>query len=553
MKKTISTLLLLALLSAPCAQAQEAPAPHRMPRTPVSRELIAEPRDPMPASRQLQGPAAVIDGEKLRIDKMDVRLFGIVPPQLSASFGPQARAVLDTLANGQSVTCHIRDRDHEGRLLATCNNASGSDMALELLKRGLAVTARGSLMETELATSYLAAEQTAQNEKLGLWSTAPATPVAAAAPAPAPTVAPQPKPEVAVAAPAKPEVKEIKKEEKTTSKTDSILTSTAQASETQAKIAADVIAQHAQEQAKLDDSVWMQDESAGFFERYQILIASFLMLATALSIMGVFEFQKRREQRDELKSIAAALRGELMAARSVCVGRSRSITTEEEDREASWPRIRATLYQAYVGRLGLLGAELARQVASTYGRSSDYTALYTTSGALTETLKKQALETLVKHIDEILPKLASIEQTGLIPTARAQQYRQRYAAQQQAPVYPTTPKATYAPTQQQGAHQAHVTTSVAAAARETVAAATQPQPEAYYAPQHQAAQHPSNLWHAVQDFIRSHTPAPPPPLPMDPHDEMVSEYAAMIEADMARYQYHEEMEPLDISPQKKRG
>ena len=543
MKKTTSALFLFALLSAHCAQAQEAPAPHRMPRTPVSRELIAEPRDLMPASRQLQGPAAVIDGEKLRIDKMDIRLFGIVPPQLSASFGPQARAALDTLANGQSVTCHIRDRDHEGHLLATCNNSSGSDMALELLKKGLAVTARGSLMETELASSYLATEQIAQNEKLGLWSTVSTAPV----------VAQQPKQDVAIVAPAKSEIKDVKKEEKASPKIDSILTSTAQASETHAKITADVIAQHAQEQAKLDDAVWMQNESTGFFERYQILIASILMLATTLSIIGVFEFQKRRERRDELKSIAAALRGELMAARSVCVGRSRSITTEDEDRAASWPRIRATLYQAYVGRLGLLGAELARQIASIYGGSSDYSALYTTAGTLTETLKKQALETLIKHIDGIMPRLASIEQTGLIPTISAQQYKQRYTTTQHDLAPPTTQRAVDAPAPRQETTQPHVTMSVAAAAREAVTVTPhQPQQEAYYAQQHQGAPAP-NLWHAVQDFIRSHTSSAPPPVHTAHHDELVSEYAAMIEADMARYQYHEEIEPLDISPQKKRG
>ena len=116
--------------------------------------------------------------------------------------------------------------------------------------------------------------------------------------------------------------------------------------------------------------------STGFFERYQILIAGFLMLATALSIIGALWAQKRRDRLDEIKAVAAALRGELMAARGVCFGRIKSITTDAEDSAATWPRIRATLYQAYVGRLGLLGAELARQISSIYGQSSDYAALY---------------------------------------------------------------------------------------------------------------------------------------------------------------------------------
>ena len=176
--KSISALLIVTILAATAAEAQEAPPPRRMPRTPVSREVLVGAREPMPASHQLQGPAVIIDGERLRIGESDLRLFGIVPPQLSASYGPQARATLDMLAGAQSVNCQIRDRDRDGRLLATCQNAGGSDMALELLKRGLAVTARGSLAGTDLSTPYLAAEQAAQIQKIGLWSAvpAPATP-----------------------------------------------------------------------------------------------------------------------------------------------------------------------------------------------------------------------------------------------------------------------------------------------------------------------------------------------------------------------------------------
>ncbi|MGB9154731.1 MAG: hypothetical protein WCD70_16785, partial [Alphaproteobacteria bacterium] len=106
MKKTAISCLALACMISLAAQAQEAPAPRRMPRTPVSQEPLAPPRDPMPASRQVEGLAAIIDGEKLRIGEIDMRLFGIVPPQLAASFGPQARAALDTLAGGQNVTCN---------------------------------------------------------------------------------------------------------------------------------------------------------------------------------------------------------------------------------------------------------------------------------------------------------------------------------------------------------------------------------------------------------------------------------------------------------------
>ena len=125
--------------------------------------------------------------------------------------------------------------------------------------------------------------------------------------------------------------------------------------DTQGKIAADIVDQHAQAQhaeSNADDARWQSpSETMGFFERYQMLIAGFLMLATALSITGSIWARKNRDRRDETKAVAAALRGELMGARGVCVGRIKSITSEFEDRAAAWPRLRSTLYQAYVGRL----------------------------------------------------------------------------------------------------------------------------------------------------------------------------------------------------------
>ena len=422
MKKKLSALVLAFCLVTTLALAQEAPPPRGMPRLPVSRTPLVEPRDPMPPSQQLQGVAAIIDGEKLRIDKTDLRLFGVVPPQLAASFGPQARAALDSLANGQSVSCYIRDRDRDGRLLATCHNAAGNDMALELLKRGLAVAARGSIADTDIALSYLGAEQTAQSQKIGLWSVSGA---------PATLATPAPHTESSVALPPK---LETKIPPRTESAAEVPPTTEMQ---TQAKLAADLLTQHTQEQAKaqarLDDAAWATGGDVGFLERYQILVSCLLMLAIGIGILSVLHRQRRQDKRDELKGLAAALRGELLGARGVCLGRLKSIATDADDKAASWPRLRSTLYQAYVGRLGHLGAELARHVSSLYGQASDYAALYNPAAATPHPQpKKQALENLVKHMDEILPRLFLIEQTGQL--APRQTPGVRAAARQQRPV-----------------------------------------------------------------------------------------------------------------------
>jgi endonuclease YncB( thermonuclease family) len=482
---------LFALFMATEALAQEAPAPRRMPRTPVSRQVLEDPRDVSPSSRLLQGPAAILDGEKLRIGQTDLRLFGIVPPQLAASFGPQARTELDALAGGQSVSCQIRDRDKDGRLLATCTNSSGIDMALDLLKHGLAVSARGSLVGTELATSYSAAEQAAQNQKIGLWSVPVNAPLIAA-PVAAPL--PQPKPEI----PAPEAAAEVKKEEKPHVETQAQMQAQVQA---QAKVAADVLAQDIP--TRLDGPFGTMPEEVGFFERYQILISCFLMLATALSIIGALSAQRIRDRRDEIRALAAALRGELMAARSVCFGRAKAITSPAEERTAVWPRIRSTLYQAYVGRLGLLGAELARQIAAIYGQSSDYAALYNPAAANVphEVTKKQALETLLKRIDEVLPRLAEIERTGNLPA--------------------TLPH----------------TGATADSSLRTAAALNAM----------------TTLWESVRNFIlnpQTVNELPLAPLPPDPPH--VTEYTAIIEADMERYKYTENVEALDPPPHRKR-
>ncbi len=150
----------------------------------------------------------------------------------------------------------------------------------------------------------------------------------------------------------------------------------------------------------------------GFFERYQLLVTGLLMLFTIMGIIGAVLFQRWIDKKEELRSIAAALRGELMAARAVCLARLGG--GEGEERNFTWPRIRTLVFQAYVGRLGMLGAVLSRQIASIYGQASDYSAYFEgprkgdAKNAVVS--KRQALQTLMNHIEEVLPKLARVEQ-----------------------------------------------------------------------------------------------------------------------------------------------
>jgi len=381
------------LLTTGQAVAQEAPTPRKLPRVPVSQQYLNLHKEPLLVSRNVSGLMTIIDSENLKMGGINLRFFGIVPPQLSANYGPQARALLDALTAGSSLDCQIRDRDHEGHFLATCLTANKVDPALELLKQGLAVAARGSLAGTELAAPYMLAEQGAQADKKGLWST---TPVFANTSVAAPPNKDNSSPSLGTVQPLAESKKDIALSSKGSENTNTNTTPLA-ASESGVKNVAK-----------------SSSGNTNFFGHYQLLLTGLVMLLTALSISSVLVIQRRMERRDEMKAIAAALRGELMAARALCQGRLKAIVTEMDDKATAWPRIRSTLYQAYVGRIGWLGADLARQVVSLYGQSSDYAAYYQSSDDMYggSMPKRHALQILVHHIEEVLPKLALIEQTG---------------------------------------------------------------------------------------------------------------------------------------------
>ena len=487
------------LLMSGAASAQLAPAPNKSPRTPVNQQVLADHKQVLPPSSTVQGQAVILDSEKIRIGDVDMRLFGVVPPQLSASFGPQARAMLDTLVAGQAVSCFIRDRDQAGRFLASCHTPSNTDLALELLRHGLAVTARGSLATTDLAATYLAAEQAAETHKLGLWSVPSAAPATisdflskmestkAEVPKAEP-VAVMPQPMPAQPAPAL----EAKKDDSQKAP----LVSTVQNKVDPSALAASTLSPSS------DEDMAVPDGGVSFVARYQILITGLVMLITAFSILGVVSAQRRREKRDEMKAVAAALRGELMAARAVCNARLKVVASEADDKVMVWPRIRSTLYQAYIGRLGWLGAELARQVASIYGQSSDYAAYYNKDGDEVRaegTPKRQALQMLVQHIEEVLPKLSQIEQTGSLTHG------------------------VYAPISY---------ADKSGTVRQTVAPAKQEKPKALEVLQGAAAG-TAPLWNAMRNFARERF--------VEEKNQEVEEndYAAMIEEEMANLSFSE--------------
>lgn len=392
----ITAVLVMVSTSIARAANDVAPTPRAAPRQPVVRQALANSKVEIPESRILTGRADVIDAERLKIGEADLRLFGVIAPQLSAPYGPQARVLLDRLADTGDMTCSIRDRDREGRFMVTCRSSDNTDLSLELLRRGLAVTARGSLHAGDLASSYEAAEKAAREQKMGLWS------IALPQPATISVVKDASKPTEFITNSNAADDSETKKPvEKTATMPDAV-------------VSPPIVSE-----PMFDDTAALLEIVAetSLVERYQPLIIALVVLLSALVVAAGILLRQRHKMQREVRTLSAALRGELMAARAVCIARLHQMTQAEDDNSIPWPRIRIAVFQAYLGRLGLLGSDMTRKIASVYGQASDCAAYYQTSGvsvnaalpALDVGTRRQSLSKLLDYIAEVLVNLEAIE------------------------------------------------------------------------------------------------------------------------------------------------
>jgi endonuclease YncB( thermonuclease family) len=403
-------LVLLLMISVPAAQARDdlMPPPKSAPRMPVeTQELessfkykkdskdfkdfrnakalgaaIAAP------AQEFEGKAEALDGERLLMDGVEIRLFGIITPALNSNFGPQARLSLDHMLEGRNVLCKTTDRDRDGNPLAFCGTVKVPDLSYEMLRQGWAMVDRRALKGNTLAQIYEKAEMEAQGKSRGIFSSAPTaltvplanpdksfTGVVAAKP---PEVTPEPAPAAKAEPPAPGPVQPVP----------------------------------------------VSAFEPSLIERFQTLVGAFLFLIAA----GVFACSLlARENKiiaDRRRALAAALRGELMAARVICRTRAKELIQQQDKSDLEptrpsqvWPRIRSLVYQAHVSQLGILGAELARQVASIYGQFAEYASYYQNNARAAARLPvtrvvADTLNTLAEHVDTLLHGLMEVESTG---------------------------------------------------------------------------------------------------------------------------------------------
>lgn len=128
------------------------------------------------AQAQLYRVVGISDGDTIKVlsaDKQQIkcRLFGIDAPESRQSFGAASKNSLSDMVFGKNVKVEIVDRDQYGR--SVCRIIlNGVDVNKAQLQRGFAwFYARYSD-----DASYAAAERTARQQKLGLWSEPNQTP-----------------------------------------------------------------------------------------------------------------------------------------------------------------------------------------------------------------------------------------------------------------------------------------------------------------------------------------------------------------------------------------
>jgi endonuclease YncB( thermonuclease family) len=392
------------------------PPPKPAPRIPVERETLYEnenlkfaasgsmkepvrvtakaspkvmPKETAQESKEVEGAAQAVDGERLNVEGTEIRLFGIVTPSLSSNYGPQARQNLEEMLVG-TVLCKLTDKDREGRPVAFCGTVEVPDISYEMLRQGWAMADRRGLKDNALSEIYAKAESEAQSANRGIF-----------APTPMATVIPLTNPGKSITIADSAVAQDGDGIERTEDKPVAVATAAPAPSKTPAMAI---------------------DSGFLFVERYQTLLAAGLLLLAAMIYASASVMREKARVRETRRAVAAALRGELMAARHIFRTKSRDLiyAKAESGKNALrpsqlWPRIRTAVYQANITSIGLLGSELARRVASVYGQCTDYAMYFQQAQASRLPAPRAVAETLsvlAKHMEVVLEGLAQVEGSG---------------------------------------------------------------------------------------------------------------------------------------------
>ena len=131
------------------------------------------------AGQVLTGPAAVLAGDRVRVEGLELRLYGIAALDESGSSGGAAAAKLARVIAGRPLTCAVVARDGSGpeaprEALCKVGGLEGSDIAAIMVDAGWASAERSRSLRRlrpELIRLYVRLEVEARAACLGLWRT----------------------------------------------------------------------------------------------------------------------------------------------------------------------------------------------------------------------------------------------------------------------------------------------------------------------------------------------------------------------------------------------
>ena len=122
---------------------------------------------------QQSGQAQIIDGDTLSLSGQKIRLYGIDAPEMAQkcldanhqryACGQRAKAALQALVDQQPIRCHNKAKDKYGRVVAICL-AGSTEINRWMVRHGHAVAYRS------ITKAYVAEEEIAKSQQLGLWS-----------------------------------------------------------------------------------------------------------------------------------------------------------------------------------------------------------------------------------------------------------------------------------------------------------------------------------------------------------------------------------------------
>ena len=118
--------------------------------------------------------AQIFDGDTFELEGQEVRLFGVDAFELSQSCldrrgepwrcGVAAKAALAERVHGQSLSCVTLEEDRDGRYLARCTLADGTDVGGYLVENGLA------LADPDQPDAYAEEQASARRSGAGAWA-----------------------------------------------------------------------------------------------------------------------------------------------------------------------------------------------------------------------------------------------------------------------------------------------------------------------------------------------------------------------------------------------